>query len=158
MTDRPSTTLLHLTPHLLARIETLGFDGAPSDALAWLVGDAEKLRRSRDFHVVQLNVIRAVLSDPSHIVDGGFDSAGKVAAMARELQAVKAARDEARATAEELRLVLAAEQGRQKECLTMLDHLIAHVEDHGEDAASDSVYEDLLRLRAAMLAAEKALE
>ena len=172
----PHSAILTLTPQLLARIQALGFDGAPSDALAWLVSgleeqrtsarlsaawnegasaqcaglprhavpylpdsedgaawlagwtadawspggrlhrelaeDAEKLRRSRNFHVAHLNEIRAVLSDPSHVVDGGFDSAGKVAAMARELQAVKAARDEARATAEELRLILAAEQGK----------------------------------------------
>ena len=32
-----------------------------------------------------------------------------------------------------------------------IDHLIAHVEDHGEDAASDSVYEDLLRIRNMMM-------
>lgn len=109
---RPSNVLLTLTPHLKARIEALGFDGAPSDALAWLVCDAEKLRRSRDFHVAHLDAIRAVLSDPSRVVDGVFDSAGKVAAMARELLAVKAARDEARATAEEMRLTLAAEQAK----------------------------------------------
>lgn len=56
---------------------------------------------------------------------------------------------------DELRLTLAAEQERQKECLDMLDHLITHVEDHGEDAASDSVYGDLRIIRAAMIAADE---
>ncbi len=55
----------------------------------------------------------------------------------------------------ELRDHLKAEQQQRQATLSMLDHLIAHVEDHGEDAASDSVYEDLLRVRAAMQAADK---
>lgn len=69
-----------------------------------------------------------------------------------ELQkAARRAQGLVREAAPKLLGLLAQTQAKHERCLALLDQVIAHVEDHGEDAASDSVYEDLLRVRAAMV-------
>jgi len=87
----------------------LGIDAASCaddvrEAIEALNVRATSAERSRDFHLAHLEQIRAVLDNPSLVTAEQFTHAGRVAALQRELTAAKMARDEARATAEELRL------------------------------------------------------
>lgn len=103
-----------------------------------------------------LVVIGAMTGTPLEIygTDADLEEAARVALLSSLTPRLVEALVEALDERDELRLTLAAERAQRSEQVAMLDHLIAHVEDYGEDAASDSVYEDLLRLRSAMLAAD----